>query len=216
MAVILSQGIACYRNMSTRLIQGDTYALEVLTFSDLACTTPLDVSLYACAVDFLAGNVGSSSVLSLTEADTEVAMGATGVTITLTAAQAAAFATGVYRLGIRLNNLGAPEIVATVYEGILTVDASAVLADFTEIAVTGVSGVPAALALTHPATVQLGWIIAPATATDKRVTFTSSVVGKATVSAAGIITTVAAGVTNITVKSVNDPTKTAVCAVTVS
>lgn len=216
MAVILSQGITCYRSMSTRLIKSDTYELEVLTFSDLACTAVLDVSSYACTIDILAGNVGSTSVLSLTEASASVTMSATGVKITLTAAQTAGLAVGTYRLGIRIGDLGTPEIIATVYEGILTVDAASVLTIFTDVPVTSIAGTPAALAMTHPTTVQLGWTILPATATDKRVTFASSAAGKATVSAAGLITTIAAGDTNITITSVDDPTKTAVVAVTVS
>lgn len=65
------------------------------------------------------------------------------------------------------------------------------------------------------ATRQVGTVFTPANATNQNLTYESSDPTKATVSATGLVTGVAAGTTNITVTSVADPTKTSVVAITV-
>nr|MBU3859496.1 Ig-like domain-containing protein [Flavobacterium sp. MC2016-06] len=85
----------------------------------------------------------------------------------------------------------------------------------TVVAVTGVTLSPTTATLLVNATQQLAPTIAPATATNKTVTYASSNTATATVNASGLITAVASGTTTITVTT-QDGAKTAVCAVTVN
>ncbi|MDQ7208515.1 Ig-like domain-containing protein [Serratia fonticola] len=62
---------------------------------------------------------------------------------------------------------------------------------------------------------QLTPTIAPASATNKAVTWTSSTPGNVMVTAAGVITGLAVGTSTITVKT-SDGAKTATCVVTVT
>lgn len=82
-------------------------------------------------------------------------------------------------------------------------------------AATGVTVTPTAVSVAVGATAQLAAVVAPAGA-DQRVTYTSATPATATVSTTGLVTGVAEGVVNVTVASVDDPTKTAVSAVTVT
>lgn len=83
------------------------------------------------------------------------------------------------------------------------------------VAVTGVSVAPTTASIAVGATQQLTPTVAPADAANKSVTYQTSDATKATVSASGLVTAVAEGTANITVKTV-DGNKTAVCAVTVT
>lgn len=69
----------------------------------------------------------------------------------------------------------------------------------TVLAVTGVTMTPATVEVEEGATTQLTVVIAPEEATDQGVTYVSSDPTKATVSATGLVTGVAAGETTITV-----------------
>ena len=80
--------------------------------------------------------------------------------------------------------------------------------------VTGVSVAPETLTLTEGASASLKATVAPANATDKSVTWSSSDKTVATVNSSGRVTAVAAGSATITVTTV-DGGKTATCAVTV-
>src|SRR6218665_4081448 len=80
----------------------------------------------------------------------------------------------------------------------------------------GLTVVPAGLPLQVGGARQLEVNVTPADATERRVTFESSDVAKASVSATGAVTALAAGTAVITVTSVSDPTKTARCEVTVT
>lgn len=82
------------------------------------------------------------------------------------------------------------------------------------VAVTGVTVAPAALTLEVGQTGALTATVAPATATNKAVTWTSSVPAIATVDASGTVKGIAPGTATITVKTA-DGGKTATCAVTV-
>ncbi len=82
-------------------------------------------------------------------------------------------------------------------------------------AVTGVTVTPATSAVNVAGTVQLTATVAPANATNKNVTWSSSSTAIATVSATGLVTGVASGTSTITVTTV-DGLKTATCVVTVS
>ncbi len=85
----------------------------------------------------------------------------------------------------------------------------------TVVAVTGVTLSPTTASLLVGATQQLTPTIAPATATNKTVTYSSGNTAVATVNASGLITAVTAGTATITVTT-QDGAKTATCAVTVS
>jgi uncharacterized protein YjdB len=84
-----------------------------------------------------------------------------------------------------------------------------------EIPVTGVTVSPSTASIAVGATKQLTPTVAPANASIKSVTYSSSATAKATVSASGLITGVAAGEATITVTTV-DGAKTATCVVTVT
>lgn len=83
------------------------------------------------------------------------------------------------------------------------------------VAVDSVALNKSTLALAVGASEQLLATITPADASNEAVTWSSSAVAKATVSASGVVTGVAAGTANITVTTA-DGSKTAVCVVTVS
>ena len=82
------------------------------------------------------------------------------------------------------------------------------------VAVTGVTVAPAALTLEVGQTGALTATVAPATATNKAVTWTSSAPAITTVDASGTVKGIAPGTATITVKTA-DGGKTATCAVTV-
>ena len=82
------------------------------------------------------------------------------------------------------------------------------------VAVTGVTVAPAALTLEVGQTGALTATVAPATATNKAVTWTSSAPAIATVDASGTVKGIAPGTATITVKTA-DGGKTATCAITV-
>ena len=82
------------------------------------------------------------------------------------------------------------------------------------VAVTGVTVTPTAASLYVGDTTTLTADVSPNNATNKNVTWTSSNGSVATVSAAGVVTAVAAGTATITVTTV-DGSQTATCAVTV-
>lgn len=81
--------------------------------------------------------------------------------------------------------------------------------------VASVSVAPASKTLAVGETQQLTPTVLPASAVNKKVTYTTSDATKATVSATGLVTAVAAGAVSIVVHTV-DGNKTATCAVTVS
>ncbi|WP_161595779.1 Ig-like domain-containing protein [Flavobacterium pectinovorum] len=85
----------------------------------------------------------------------------------------------------------------------------------TVVAVTGVTLSPTTATLLVGATQQVTPTVAPATATNKTVTYSSSNTAVATVNSTGLITAVAAGSATITVTT-QDGAKTATCAVTVN
>lgn len=83
------------------------------------------------------------------------------------------------------------------------------------VAVTGVSVAPTTATVAAGSTESLTATVAPANATDKAVTWSSSDTAVATVSDEGVVTGVAAGSANITVTT-HDGSFTATCAVTVT
>ncbi|OMQ12172.1 hypothetical protein BXU01_04635 [[Flexibacter] sp. ATCC 35103] len=85
----------------------------------------------------------------------------------------------------------------------------------TVVAVTGVTLSPTTATLLVGATQQLTPTVAPATANNKAVTYSSSNTAVATVNSSGLITAVGAGSATITVTT-QDGAKTATCAVTVN
>lgn len=87
--------------------------------------------------------------------------------------------------------------------------------DYTNVAVTGVEGLPDTMAISVGEKVSLNAIVAPASATDQRVTWASDDATKATVSSTGLVTGIAAGTADITVTTV-DGSFDDTCTVTVS
>lgn len=85
-----------------------------------------------------------------------------------------------------------------------------------EIAVTAIAISKAKASLAAGGTLQLSATIYPAGATDQSVTWTSDNEAVATVSGDGLVTAVGEGTAVITVTSVNNPAKSAVCTVTVT
>lgn len=83
------------------------------------------------------------------------------------------------------------------------------------VAVTGVTVTPATTSVAVGATRQLTPTVAPADATNKAVTYSSSDTSKATVNSSGLITGVAAGTATVTTTTA-DGSKTATTAVTVT
>ena len=81
--------------------------------------------------------------------------------------------------------------------------------------VQGISLTPAAAALAKGGNLTLSPVITPSDATNPSVTFSSSNTAVAVVSNSGIVTGVSNGQATITAASVDDPTKTASCTVTV-
>lgn len=81
--------------------------------------------------------------------------------------------------------------------------------------IVSINSTPAAFNIAVAATQQIATVFTPADASDQRLTYVSSDPTKATVSATGLVTGVAAGVTNITVTTVEGG-KTDVCVATVT
>lgn len=82
-------------------------------------------------------------------------------------------------------------------------------------AVVSVTVTPSTASIEAAETLQLTLVVAPSTA-NQAVAWTSSDPAKATVSASGLVTGVAAGSTTITATSTSDGTKTDTCVVTVT
>lgn len=114
----------------------------------------------------------------------------------------------------RLLKAGTVKVRATAIDGGLYAEAD-VTVTAVPVAVTGVTVSPTTAAILVGATRQLTPTVAPANATNKAVTYTSSATGVATVNSSGLVTAVANGTANITVTTA-DGAKTAVCAVTVT
>lgn len=88
-------------------------------------------------------------------------------------------------------------------------------ANVTQVAVTGVSISPTSASIKAGLTQQLNATVAPANASNTNVTWSSSNTAVATVSAAGLVTAIAAGTASITVTT-QDGVKTANSAITVT
>ena len=87
---------------------------------------------------------------------------------------------------------------------------------YVRVAVTGVTVGPATSTGARGSTVQLTATIAPAGATGKKVTWSSSNNTVATVDVRGLVTRIKAGTATITATSQDDATKTGTSAITVS
>lgn len=84
------------------------------------------------------------------------------------------------------------------------------------VSVTGVTVSPTTATIGVGATQQLTATVAPANATNKDVTWSTTNAGVATVNSSGLVTGVGAGSATITVTSQDDPTKSATSAITVT
>jgi uncharacterized protein YjdB len=156
---------------------------------------------------------GATAVLSYNEASDEVTMGDGTITIAVAADDTADFATNTTLMFAARLYVPAGATV-TLTEGTFSIKDNAIERT-ADVAVTGVTGLPAALEMTEGDIVQLAVNVAPALATDKRITWASDDTDVATVSTAGLVTAVLAGTCDITATSVDDGTKLDTCALTV-
>lgn len=212
MSTITDQGMKCFRDMSYSLIQGDSVLIEldVKDGSDVV----IDVSSYGCQVEVSTLN-GVTPLLAFTEADaSNVLLGNGTFKLALSRAESLALAHGTYTIQVRLDDLSG--VVTTLTEGRFAVNRSLIQGAVTPIAVTGITGMPATLTIAVNEQIQFGVIVAPATCTDKRVTWSTSVGAKASVSSTGVVKGLVAGDTTITATSVLTPAKTETCTVTVA
>lgn len=122
-----------------------------------------------------------------------------------------------YMVITALSNDGGTDDIVTLSTEFKVADGSTVqvtdVAD--DVAVTGVTVAPKTASIAVAATRQLAATIAPADATNKAVTWSSSDATKATVSNTGLVTGVAAGTATITVTTA-DGAKTDTAAITVT
>ena len=115
-------------------------------------------------------------------------------------------------------------LITTVADGATVITATSnengaitAVCNLTVISLTALALNTGAFGLTHPDTFQMAAIPVPFNVADGSVTWASSAVGAATIGAnTGLITTVAAGPTNITATSVADPAITATIVLTVA
>jgi hypothetical protein len=121
-------------------------------------------------------------------------------------------------------NIDATGLITTVADGATVITATSnengaitAVCNLTVISLTALALNTGAFGLTHPDTFQMAAIPVPFNVADGSVTWASSAVGAANIDAnTGIITTVAAGPTNITATSVADGAITATIVLTVS
>ena len=111
---------------------------------------------------------------------------------------------GTYNVGIIAANSAGADTATLV----ITTNSASIL-------VTGVSVTPPTASITTGATTQLTAMVAPTTATNKNVTWSSSNTAIATVSSTGLVTGVTAGTTTITVTTA-DQGKTATSVITIT
>ena len=178
-----------------KIVEAGTTTKTAQTITGLSAitktTSDADFDLTATASSNLAVSYSSSNTAVATVTGSKVHIVGAG-TSTITASQAG---DGTYA--------AAPDVTAT-----LTVSSTAV-------AVTSVTLNKTTLALTAGGTGTLTAMLAPETATNKNVSWTSSNTAIATVDNTGKVTAVAAGTATITVTT-TDGSKTATCAVTVT
>jgi len=178
-----------------KIVESGTTTKTAQTITGLSAvtktTSDADFDLTATASSNLAVSYSSSNTAVATVTGSKVHIVGAG-TSTITASQAG---DGTYA--------AAPDVTAT-----LTVSSTAV-------AVTSVSLNKTTLALTAGGTETLTATLAPETAINKNVSWTSSNTAIATVDNTGKVTAVAAGTATITVTT-TDGSKTATCAVTVT
>ena len=189
---------------------------DLSTYDEL--TNPLTFNMPAGDVEVDASFADASSLFSITvdgsvtggtiSADKNTA--AENATVTLTATPATGYTFTSW------NVKDAAENTITVTNNQFTMPASnvTVTATFTPIAVTGVTLNKTSASLSVGETETLTATVAPANALNQAITWTSSNTDVATVSAAGVVTAVAAGSATITVTT-DDGSFTATCSVTV-
>jgi len=151
--------------------------------------------------------VGSTQQLTATIAPAN----ATNQNVTWTSSNTAVATVGASGI-VTAVGAGTATITVTTADGSKTATCAITAAT---VAVTGVTMSPTTASINTGGTQQLTATLAPANASNKSVTWTSSNTAIATVSATGLVTAIAAGTATITVKTA-DGSKTATCVVTVT
>jgi hypothetical protein len=207
MAVITDQNIKCYRGVGYSVYDGDSMSIVIPVVDG----SDGDIDTAALGFEFQVFN-GAVAALSFSEVSDEVTMGDGSITIKIPAEDTAALATNS-TMSYSARLYAANDVVVTLSEGTFGVKDSYVVRA-TEVDVTGVTGLPDALAMAEDDVVQLAVNIAPALATDKRITWASDDVLIATVSSTGLVTAIAEGTCTITATSVSAPLVSDECALT--
>lgn len=211
MATIIDQGFKCTRDEGISFIRGDTAVISIPVKDE--SDSNVDASS-GFRFDFQAFD-GSSSVLVFTEADDEVTLGNGVITIELSADNTRERKTSASLVYAARLYDDSNDIIVTIQNGILAIIDSP-LPERKDVAVTGVVNLIPEITIAVGDKVKLAVDITPANASDKRVAWTSETDGEVTVSATGVIEGIAVTAScEITATSVGDPTKSAVCTVTV-
>lgn len=198
-----------YTQANVTLTAGTTQSFAAYQYIVLTNTNVAVVAVTGVTVSPATATVGIGSTQQLSATITPA--NATNQTVTWTSSNTAVATVNASGLvsGVAA---GTSTITATTADGNKTATS---VVTVTTIPVTGVSVSPATISLYAGNTQQLSATVAPANATNKTVTWSSSNTAVATVNSAGLVTAVAAGTANITVTTQNG-SKTAVSTITVN
>ena len=181
---------------------------DVLTAQITAAAAPVAVTGVSISPTTLSLQPGQVSRVTATITPSSATNQAVPFTSSNAAAATVASTTGL----ITAVAIGAATITATTTDGLKTATCALTVTG-PPVAATGVTLLPSALTLTAGQTSQLTATVAPPTATNKTVVYTSSNQGSVTVSNTGLVTAVSPGSATITVTTNNSKTATAVVSV---
>jgi uncharacterized protein YjdB len=198
-----------YTQASVTLTAGATQSFSAYQYIVLTNTNVVPIAVTGVTVNPTTATVGIGSTQQLSATITP--SNATNQTINWTSSNNAVANVNPSGLVTGLA-AGTSTITATTADGNKTATS---VVTITTVSITGVSISPATVSLYTGNTQQLSATVAPANATNKTVTWSSSNTAIATVNSSGLVTAVAAGTANITVTT-QDGSKTAISTVTVN
>lgn len=198
-----------YTGANVTLVSGATQSFNAFQYIVLTNTNVATVAVTGVSVSPTTATVGLGSTQQLSA--TLAPANATNQNVTWTSSNTA------------VATVNASGLVTAVSAGTATITVKTVDGNKTATSAITVAAIPVASVSVSPTTAslyagntqQLSATIAPANATNKTVTWTSSNTGVATVNSAGLVTAVSAGTANITVTT-QDGSKTAIAAITVN